>query len=517
MTGNTLGWVIVAFVLYLLMMIAIGALYAKGNNNSEDYFLGGRKLNGFVAALSAQASDMSGWLLMGLPGAIYLTGVGGDGWIAIGLFIGTTLNWLLIATKLRRYTIRANNSVTLPTYFENRFHDEKKVLMTVSSITIVVFFLVYCASALSAGGQLFESVFGIDYHVALTIGALVVLVYTFLGGFTAVCVTDFIQGMLMLVGILAVPLFAYHFLTIGGTTLSAGLEASGADSANFLNLMKNGDGSNNIVSVISGLGWGLGYFGMPHILLRFMAIEDEKKLKLSRRVASVWVVIAMGIAILIGVIGYSLMMKGIVPQYADNAAAENVVVDIAKFLSKYGFVAAFAGGIILAGILASTMSTADSQLLAAASSISENLVQESFGVKLSTKKAIGLARIAVVVISVIAIFLARDPDSSVFRIVSFAWAGFGAAFGPVVLCALFWKRANKYGAISGMLAGGAMVFIWKFLVRSAFAGTVLDIYELLPAFIVGLAVIIVVSLLTKAPDKEITDKFDEVKAACKEV
>ena len=204
MTGNTLGWVIVAFVLYLLMMIAIGAFYAKGNNNSEDYFLGGRKLNGFVAALSAQASDMSGWLLMGLPGAIYLTGVGGDGWIAIGLFIGTTLNWLFIATKLRRYTIRANNSVTLPTYFENRFHDEKKVLMAVSSITIVVFFLVYCASALSAGGQLFESVFGIDYHVALTIGALVVLVYTFLGGFTAVCVTDFIQGMLMLVGSLII-------------------------------------------------------------------------------------------------------------------------------------------------------------------------------------------------------------------------------------------------------------------------------------------------------------------------
>ena len=219
MTGNTLGWVIVAFVLYLLMMIAIGAFYAKGNNNSEDYFLGGRKLNGFVAALSAQASDMSGWLLMGLPGAIYLTGVGGDGGIAIGLFIGTTLNWLFIATKLRRYTIRANNSVTLPTYFENRFHDEKKVLMAVSSITIVVFFLVYCASALSAGGQLFESVFGIDYHVALTIGALVVLVYTFLGGFTAVCVTDFIQGMLMLVGILAVPLFAYHFLTTGAEEL----------------------------------------------------------------------------------------------------------------------------------------------------------------------------------------------------------------------------------------------------------------------------------------------------------
>ena len=324
MTGNTLGWVIVAFVLYLLMMIAIGAFYAKGNNNSEDYFLGGRKLNGFVAALSAQASDMSGWLLMGLPGAIYLTGVGGDGWIAIGLFIGTTLNWLFIATKLRRYTIRANNSVTLPTYFENRFHDEKKVLMAVSSITIVVFFLVYCASALSAGGQLFESVFGIDYHVALTIGALVVLVYTFLGGFTAVCVTDFIQGMLMLVGILAVPLFAYHFLTTGGTTLSAGLEASGADSANFLNLMKNGDGSNNIVSVISGLGWGLGYFGMPHILVRFMAVRDEKEMTKSKATAISWVALSLGFAVFIGILG-----RAYLPELV-NGNNEKVFIEMIK-------------------------------------------------------------------------------------------------------------------------------------------------------------------------------------------
>ncbi len=324
-TGNTLGWVIVAFVLYLLMMIAIRAFYAKrAITIPEDYFLGGRKLNGFVAALSAQASDMSGWLLMGLPGAIYLTGVGGDGWIAIGPFIGTTLNWLFIATKLRRYTIRANNSVTLPTYFENRFHDDKKVLMTVSSITIVVFFLVYCASALSAGGQLFESVFGIDYHVALTIGALVVLVYTFLGGFTAVCVTDFIQGMLMLVGILAVPLFAYHFLTTGGTTLSAGLEAAGADSANFLNLMKNGDGSNNIVSVISGLGWGLGYFGMPHILVRFMAVRDEKEMTKSKATAISWVALSLGFAVFIGILG-----RAYLPELV-NGNNEKVFIEMIK-------------------------------------------------------------------------------------------------------------------------------------------------------------------------------------------
>ena len=508
MTGNTLGWVIVAFVLYLLMMIAIGAFYAKGNNNSEDYFLGGRKLNGFVAALSAQASDMSGWLLMGLPGAIYLTGVGGDGWIAIGLFIGTTLNWLFIATKLRRYTIRANNSVTLPTYFENRFHDEKKVLMTVSSITIVVFFLVYCASALSAGGQLFESVFGIDYHVALTIGALVVLVYTFLGGFTAVCVTDFIQGMLMLVGILAVPLFAYHFLTGNGTTLAAGLEASGADSANFLNLMKNGDGSNNIISVISGLGWGLGYFGMPHFLLRFMAIEDEKKLVLSRRIASVWVVIAMTASIIIGMVGLGMTKAGAL-EYLSGSSSETVIVRIANLIAQHGILAAVLAGLILAGILAATMSTADSQMLAAASSVSQNILQEFGHMKLTERQSLFAARLTIICVSVVGVVLARDPNSSVFGIVSFAWAGFGGAYGAVMLCALFWKRCNWQGALAGMLSGGLMVFVWKYLISPL--GGVFSIYELLPAFLTSLLVCVVVSLVTPAPSKEIEAEFEAAK------
>ena len=393
MTGNTLGWVIVAFVLYLLMMIAIGAFYAKGNNNSEDYFLGGRKLNGFVAALSAQASDMSGWLLMGLPGAIYLTGVGGDGWIAIGLFIGTTLNWLFIATKLRRYTIRANNSVTLPTYFENRFHDEKKVLMTVSSITIVVFFLVYCASALSAGGQLFESVFGIDYHVALTIGALVVLVYTFLGGFTAVCVTDFIQGMLMLVGILAVPLFAYHFLTGNGTTLAAGLEASGADSANFLNLMKNGDGSNNIISVISGLGWGLGYFGMPHILVRFMAVRDEKEMTKSKATAISWVALSLGFAVFIGILG-----RAYLPELV-NGNNEKVFIEMIKKVFTVEMRAPFIAGLFLCGILAAIMSTADSQLLVSASSVAEDIFKGLLKKDADDKTVMNVSRVTVLVVA----------------------------------------------------------------------------------------------------------------------
>ena len=285
---NSMFWVLLAFAAYLVMMIVIGAIYSKKNTSAEDFFLGGRQLGGWVAALSAQASDMSGWLLMGLPGAIYLVGVGGDGWVAVGLFVGTVLNWIIVSSRLRRYTIRANNSVTLPSYFENRFHDKNRVLMTVCSVTIVIFFLVYCASALAAGGQLFQSIFGVDYKIALTIGAMVILVYTFLGGFFAVCVTDFIQGMLMLVALLAVPIVALFIMGQEGMTIASGLAANTLPSTtdDFANIMKYKDGSNNFINIISGLGWGLGYFGMPHILVRFMAVKSDKELNKSKGVAS---------------------------------------------------------------------------------------------------------------------------------------------------------------------------------------------------------------------------------------
>jgi len=264
--------------------------------------------------------------------------------------------------------------------------------------------------------------------------------------------------------------------------------------------------------VASTLAWGLGYFGMPHILLRFMAIEDENKLKLSRRVASVWVVISMGVAVLIGVVGFSLMKNGIIPTYESASAAETVIVDISKHISNFGYIPAVVAGIILAGILASTMSTADSQLLAAASSISQNLLQETFGIKMSQKTSVWVARISVILISAIAVFLASDPNSSVFQIVSFAWAGFGAVFGPVVLSALFWKRSNKWGALAGMLSGGITVLVWKLVIRKIFSGTILDFYELLPAFIIACVAIVVVSLLTGKPEKELTDTFEEVSA-----
>ncbi|MBQ0083142.1 MAG: sodium/proline symporter [Clostridiales bacterium] len=514
---TTALWIILAaIIVYMIMMLVVGFKVADKNKTSSDFFLGGRSLGPLVTAMSAEASDMSGWLLMGLPAVAMMGGLAEASWTAIGLAIGTYINWLIVAKRLRIYSHRID-AFTIPDFFAKRFGDKSRVLTTVAALFIIVFFIPYTASGFAACGKLFSSLFGMDYMLAMVISAAVIIIYCTFGGFLAASTTDFIQSIIMTIAL---------FVVVGfGEGIVGGFDNVFANVKNlegFTDLFKGHDVVNGVamsygaLPVASTLAWGLGYFGMPHILLRFMGIADEKKLKTSRRVASVWVVISMAIAIVIGVVGYSLMQRGVLPTYADASAAETIIVDIAKYLSKYGWVAAFTGGIILAGILASTMSTADSQLLAAASSISQNLVQETFKVKLNPKKSIILARISVIAISIIAIALARDPNSSVFRIVSFAWAGFGAAFGPIILCALFWKRTNKYGAIAGMISGGAMIFIWKFIIRTAFAGTILDIYELLPAFILGLIVTVVVSLLTKAPEKEITDEFETVKKLVKE-
>lgn len=504
--------ILVAIVIYLVGMVVIGALFSKKNKSSDDFYLGGRKLGPFVTAMSAEASDMSGWLLMGLPAVALMCGLPEATWTAVGLAIGTYINWLIVAKRLRVYTHRVN-AFTLPDFFSKRFGDKKHIISTIAAVIIVVFFIPYTASGFAACGKLFASLFGMDYVTAMILSAIVIMVYCTLGGFLAASTTDFIQSIVMTIAL---------FIVVGlgeGVLHGFGNVFANVSSLNgYLDVFKGFDVASGTtmsygaLPVASTLAWGLGYFGMPHILLRFMAIEDENKLKTSRRVASIWVVISMAVAVLIGVVGYSLMKEGIVPTYESASAAETIIVDISKFLSKFGVIPAFTAGIILAGILASTMSTADSQLLAAASSISQNLVQETFGVKLSEKKSVWLARISVIVISIIAVFLALDPKSSVFQIVSFAWAGFGAAFGPVVLFALFWKRTTKWGAFAGMLSGGAMVFFWKFVIRANFKGTVLDFYELLPAFILACVVIVVVSLLTKVPEKEITDVYDEVKA-----
>lgn len=508
--------ILVAIVLYMVMMVGIGFAVAGKNKTSGDFFLGGRRLGPFVTAMSAEASDMSGWLLMGLPAVALMGGLAEASWTAIGLAIGTYVNWLVVAKRLRVYSQKID-AFTIPDFFAKRFGDKSKMLTCVAAIFIIIFFIPYTASGFSACGKLFSALFGMDYITAMIISAVVIIVYCTLGGFLAASTTDFIQSIIMTIALFVVIGFGEGAVRGFGNVFDNVQSLPG-----YLDMFKGFDvasgttGSYGALPVASTLAWGLGYFGMPHVLLRFMAIEDKNKLKTSRRVASIWVTISMGVAVLIGVIGYSLMKAGIVPTYESSSAAETIIVDIAKVISNYGYVPAFVGGVILAGILASTMSTADSQLLAAASAVSQNLVQETFKIKLSQKKSMILARLSVVVISIIAVFLARNPDSSVFRIVSFAWAGFGAVFGPVVLSALFWKRANKWGAIAGMIAGGATVFIWKFVVRVQFADTILNIYELLPAFIVGLIAIVVVSLLTKAPEKEITETFDAVKAEMKE-
>ena len=504
--------ILIAIGIYLMGMVIIGILYSKQNKNSDDFYLGGRKLGPFVTAMSAEASDMSGWLLMGLPAVALMTGLPEAVWTAAGLAIGTYINWLIVAKKLRVYTHKLD-AFTLPDFFSKRFGDNKHLISTIAAVVIVIFFIPYTASGFAACGKLFASLFGMEYVTAMILSAIVIIVYCTLGGFLAASTTDFIQSIVMSIALFIVVGLGEGVLNGFGNVFEGVTKLPGyLDLFKGFNVATGETMSYGALPVASTLAWGLGYFGMPHILLRFMAIEDENKLKLSRRVASVWVIISMAIAVVIGVVGYGLMMKGIVPTYESASAAETIIVDISKFLSKYGYIPAFVAGIILAGILASTMSTADSQLLAAASSISQNLVQETFGIKFSEKKSVWLARISVIVISIIAIFLALDPKSSVFQIVSFAWAGFGAAFGPVVLFGLFWRRTTKWGAFAGMLSGGAMVFIWKFVIRTSFAGTWLDIYELLPAFILACIVIVAVSLLTKAPEKEITDVYDELKA-----
>ena len=511
---TTLYILLGTIIAYMFGMLIIGFKSSENNKTSSDFYLGGRKLGPFVTAMSAEASDMSGWLLMGLPAVAMMGGLAEASWTAIGLAIGTYLNWLFVAKRLRVYSQRID-AFTLPEFFSRRFKDKSRVLVTISALFIVLFFIPYTASGFAACGKLFSSLFGMDYMTAMIISAVVIVAYCTFGGFLAASRTDFVQSIVMTIALFVVVGFGEGMIH-GFDNVFANVQGLNGylDLFKGFNVGTGETGSYGALPVVSTLAWGLGYFGMPHILLRFMAIEDKNKLKTSRRVASVWVVISMGVAVIIGVIGYSLMQNGILPQYADATAAETIIVDIAKFLSNYGWVPAIVGGIILAGILASTMSTADSQLLAAASSISQDLVQGTFKVKMSQKASIWLARISVVAISVVAIILASDPNSSVFRIVSFAWAGFGAVFGPIMLFSLFWKRTTKAGAIAGMVSGGGMVLLWK-LVLNPVLGGIFTLYELMPAFILSCICIVVVSLLTKKPEADILEDFEAAKLETK--
>lgn len=506
--NGSIGWIVVSFVIYLGCMITVGVIYSKKTATSADYFLGGRNLGGFVAALSAQASDMSGWLLMGLPGSVYALGTG-QAWIAIGLFLGTVANWLFISKRLRRYTIRANNSLTLPTYFENRFHDEKRILLLISSITIVIFFLVYTASALAAGGKLFHTVFGVDYTVALTIGAVVILIYTFMGGFLAVCTTDFAQGLLMLVGLLTVPIIAYSF--VGSDNINTILQDSGVTGGTsiYMSLMYNHGVPYTFAQILSQLAWGLGYCGMPHILVRFMAVKSEKELNKSKGVAIAWVALSLFAACAIGVIGRAFLY----PLVLEGGEIENVFITMIIKVFTDTLEAPVIGGLFLCGILAAIMSTADSQLLVSASSVAEDIYKGILNKEANDQKVLNISRYTVVVIAVIAYLIALDPNSSIMGLVSNAWSGLGSAFGPLVILSLFWKRTNFAGAVAGIISGAVTVLIWDYIpfINGDTIGSVTEIYSLLIGFVVSLIMIVVFSLLTKEPSSEILAEFEDVK------
>ena len=499
--------ILVAIIAYLAGVIGIGVVTSRKNHTTEDFYLGGRKLGPFVTAMSAEASDMSSYLLMGLPGLAFLTGLADVGWTIIGLAAGTYLNWLFVAKRLRFYT-HTTNSFTLPAFFSDRYHDKKRLLSVIAAVIIIIFFVPYTASGFAACGKLFSSLFGINYIPAMIISAVVIVAYTTLGGFLAASTSDFIQSIIMTLALIVVVVFGIQSVGGMGVVMENARSMAGYFSMTSTYDVASGSAAPyGPLTIISTLAWGLGYFGMPHILLRFMAIEDAAKLKLSRRVASVWVVISMAVAVGIGIIGNAMCKAGVFAPLEDS---ETILIAISEKIAEHGVLAALVAGVILAGILAATMSTADSQLLAASSSASQNILKEVFFKKMSEKTGMIIARVTVLVISVIAVFIARDSNSSVFQIVSFAWAGFGAAFGPVVLLALFWKRSNLQGALAGMISGGVMVFIWKFAVRPM--GGAWNIYELLPAFIVGLVLNVVVSLLTPAPSDKIQAEFNKVAA-----
>lgn len=498
--------IMIAIVAYLAMMVIIGVIFSRKTKNVGDFYLGGRQLGPIVTAMSAEASDMSGWLLMGLPGLALLCGTAEAAWTAIGLAVGTYFNWLIVAKRLRKYSAHIG-AITIPDYFSIRYKEQKNILMAIAAVVIIVFFIPYTGSGFAACGKLFGTLFGVDYHLAMIVSAIIIVGYTSLGGFNAASTTDLIQSIIMTIALVIVLVF--------GISKAGGMEAvmeNAKSIGSYLSLTSTLSSDNTEVvdystlTIFSTLAWGLGYFGMPHILLRFMAIENPNKIKTSRRVASIWVVISMGIAILIGIVGRGMIAAGSLDAIEDS---ETIIIQISKLLSSVGVLPALIAGIILAGILASTMSTSDSQLLAASSSASENILGGLFKVNLSETGKMVVARVTLFVIAIVGVIIAWNPNSSVFRIVSFAWAGFGAAFGPVMILSLFWKRSNKYGAIAGMIAGGAMVFIWKFVIAKL--GGVFEIYELLPAFIIGLVVNVVVSLITPAPEKDVVDAFEEYK------
>ena len=517
MNGNTLQ-ILIAMVIYMAAVILIGLVYARrANKSSEEYFLGGRSLGPWVTAMSAEASDMSGWLLMGLPGVAYWCGLADAFWTAFGLAVGTYLNWLIVSKRLRRYSIRANNAITLPEFFSNRFREQKKTIMLIAAVFILIFFTVYAASCFVTCGKLFSTLFGMPYISMMIVGAIFVLLYTLLGGFLAESASDFMQAIVMIV--------ALSVIVILGTVQAGGIGAVVENSrqipgfleffglatpvldANGQQLVEAGkplfgDAADyGLLTVCSMMAWGLGYFGMPQVLLRFMAIRKEEELSRSRRIAMIWVVISLAVAVFIGIIGRQIYPT----THLTKATAENIFITLATHSLP-----PLLAGFVMAGILAASISSSDSYLLIAASAFAKNVYQGICKKNATDKQVMLVSRITLLVLALIGVVIALDENSVIFQVVSFAWAGFGATFGPLMLFSLFWKRINKPGAIAGMVSGAGMVFLWKLAISKL--GGLFAIYELLPAFLFSSICIVVVSLLTKAPSQEVLEDFETVRA-----
>ena len=506
--------VIIAILIYFMAVLIIGFSYARrSNKSSSEYFLGGRKVGPWFTALSAEASDMSGYLLMGLPGLAYFTGAADAGWTAIGLAIGTYLNWLLVAKRLRRYSEKANDSITLPGFYSNRFHDDKNIVATIAAIIILIFFCVYTGSCFVTCGKLFHTLFGIDYSLMMVFGAIIVFLYTMVGGYLSVVATDFLQGMLMF--------FALAVVVIGSIAMASGLDNTVlflTDIPGYLSMFStavptvNADGVQQVsngaplfdipaeyglLTIISTMSWGLGYFGMPQVLVRFMGIRNESEVKMSRRIAIVWVVISMFCAVFIGIIG-----RYIIPaQLLTQSTAENIFIVLSQMMLP-----SFLCGIVVSGILAASMSSASSYLLITGSSVAENIFRGLFKKDATDNQVLIVSRITLACVLLFGILVAWDENSVIFTVVSYAWAGLGASFGPLTLFSLYWRRTTKSGAIAGMITGAAVVLIWHNFIKPL--GGVFGIYELLPAFLLSCLAIVVVSLLSKEPSQAVYDEFD---------
>ncbi|WP_291526877.1 sodium/proline symporter [Bifidobacterium sp. UBA744] len=507
-------WVLTAMVIYFAAMLSIGFAYSKRSNSSAaEYFAGGRGVGPWLTALSAEASDMSGWLLMGLPGVAYFTGLADPMWTAIGLALGTYLNWKLVARRLRRYSVVAGNAITIPDFFAKRYHDDKSVISTIAAIIILVFFCVYVGSCFVTVGKLFSTLFGFDYHLTMVLGAAIVFVYTIVGGYLSVVATDFVQGVLMFFALAVV--FVGSVAGAGGVANTADFLASipgflsgdkvATPSLNELGeqIVRNGQAvfgtpsDYGVITVISMLAWGLGYFGMPQVLVRFLSIRSVDEVRKSRIIATSWCVASLVCAIAIGLVGRAMMPA----HFTTQSAAEGIFIVAAQVLLP-----SFLCGIVVSGIFAASMSSSSSYMIIGASAMGENIFRGLLHRKASDRQVMLVARLTLLVMFLFGIVIAYDRNSSIFQVVSYAWAGLGASFGPLMLCSLYWRRTNRPGAVAGMLVGTAIVVVWHNFVKPL--GGVFAIYELLPAFLLSLLAIVVVSLATTPPSADVLDEFD---------